>query len=78
MSIRNSIAYATSLHGEVHIWHEHDVESIDELHDSEDIFLQVSFGRIETTHRIPMGIFRILVPQIASCLPPNAPDNRAP
>ena len=71
MSIKNTIAHGTTPHGVVHIWHEADADHVDELHPSEDeIFLRFVFGRTDTTHRIPAGLWRVLVRQI---LPTSTP-----
>ena len=68
MSIKSSIAHASSTHGWVHIYHESDVDSIDEMHHNDDIFISVAFGRTETTHRIPKGVFDIIVKQLCPLL----------
>jgi len=70
MSIKHTIAHGMTPHGWMHIWHESDVDSLDEIGPREDIYIQIAFGRTETTHRIPMGLWRIIARQVT----PNAKD----
>ena len=72
MSIKSSIAHASSPHGWFHIYHESDVDSLDEMNKNDDVYFSIAFGRTETTHRIPKGVFDIIVNQLQRL--PNTPD----
>ena len=58
------LAFCSTPHGYVRFWHEYGEDPISDLPESADIMLTVAFGRTDTTHRIPVGVYRRLLSQL--------------
>ena len=58
------LAFCSTTHGYVRLWHEYGDSPIEGLPESADVMLTVAFGRTDSTHRIPAGVYRSLLRQL--------------